>query len=110
MGADIAHNREETRRFKLVRWFALLSLLTIGLISFASSTLLSGYISRTILQRDATVAMEFVNSIVRTQNASSYFYGETYNPTAPELEVFFGHVANMPDPVRRPHRRANHRA
>ena len=100
MATDIVHDGEEIRRFKLVRWFALVSLLSIGVISLASSTLLSSYISRTILQRDATVAMEFVNSIVRTQNASSYFYGDTFNPTAPELEVFFGHIANMPDVLR----------
>lgn len=100
MGANSAHCGEEARRFKLVRWFSLVSLLSIAVISLASSTLLSSFISRTIYQRDATVAMEFVNSIVQSQRARSYFSGETYNPTAPELEVFFGHIANMPDVLR----------
>ena len=30
-----------------------------------------------------------MNAIVRGEGATSYFYGDTFNPQAPEMERFF---------------------
>ena len=87
-------------RFKLVRWFVVASMVTIGLTSVVAAEALSRFMTREMLERDMAVSTEFVNSVVQVQRATSYFYGDTFDPKHPEMEEFFRHVANLPDVIR----------
>lgn len=78
------------------RWFMALSLVLIILNSAVAAWLLAGFLERRMLERDVTVAMEFVNSIVRVQKAGAYFHGRTMDASVPEMEEFFRHVASLP--------------
>lgn len=88
------------RPFRLVRWFMLMSLFSIGLISVIGAVSLSRFVTEVMLERDMTVSAEYVNSVVVVQTATSYFYGDNINPNAPEMEEFFRHVATLPDVLR----------
>lgn len=88
------------RRFRLVRWFMIVSLLTIGAITAISAEALSRYLTNEMLERDMAVSADFVNSVVRVQKATSYFHGDTIDPNRPEMEEFFRHVASLPDVLR----------
>lgn len=57
------------RPFHLLRWFSVLALILIVLISSIAATVLAGFLSHHILRRDAVVVMKFVNSIVQAANA-----------------------------------------
>ncbi|MEZ5652610.1 MAG: ATP-binding protein [Burkholderiaceae bacterium] len=88
-----AHSRGRSRFW---RWFMAFSLLIIVINSAVFSWLLAGFLERRMLERDVTVAMEFVNSIVRVQRAGAYFHGQSMDPSTPEMEEFFRHVASLP--------------
>lgn len=46
-----------------------------------------------MMMRDALVSMQFLNSIVRVEEASDYFYGDTKNTKVPAMVEFFVHVS-----------------
>jgi hypothetical protein len=60
-----------SRPFNLTRWFLVLSFVSIVVMSTASAALLSAFLSNNMLRRDAVVAQEFVNSIVRAESAEA---------------------------------------
>jgi len=88
------------RQFRLVRWFTVVSLVAIGLISVVSASALSKYMTDEMLARDMAVSAGFLNSVVVVQKATSYFYGDNINPNTPEMEEFFRHVASLPGVLR----------
>lgn len=92
---DWAFGRTAPRR--ATRWFLGISLLIIAINSLVLAAALSSYLSERMLTRDSVVSMQFVNSIVRVQNAAEYFHGDTMNAKAPEIEEIFRHVAGLPD-------------
>ncbi|MCG3117657.1 MAG: ATP-binding protein [Candidatus Manganitrophus sp. SA1] len=91
---------EEKRPFNLLRWFALLSFLSVGLITAVSSLLLSSFLTRNMLQRDAVVTMEFVQTIAQAENTRSYFETNDPGKTKTVFEAFFKQIATMPEMVR----------
>jgi len=86
---------EEKRPFNLLRWFALLSFLSVGLITAVSSFLLSSFLTRNMLQRDAVVTMEFVQTIAQAENTRSYFETDDPGKTKTVFEAFFKQIATM---------------
>lgn len=86
--------------FRFVRWFCLLSLVAITIMSIGSAWTLSHFLARSIVQRDATTAMDFVNSAVQAQGASRYFVERSINSPTRDLERFFALIARMPDVLR----------
>src|SRR4051812_21157583 len=84
--------------FRLTRWFAMLALLTTALVSAGSSFLLSRFLVRNLLEQDASVSMDFVQSIVEVQQARGYFTGERRADNS--LVEFFDRIATMPDVLR----------
>lgn len=56
------------RPFNLLRWFSLLSLAVVAIISVGFASTLTHFLSREILQRDALLTSQFVQSIVAVQN------------------------------------------
>lgn len=88
------------RPFNLVRWFSWLSLLCIASLSVVSSIVLSRFLTHQMLQRDAEVSMQFVQSVAEVQNAAAYFLREDHGLPDKNLEEFFNHVASAPDVLR----------
>lgn len=86
--------------FRLGSWFMGLSFFAIVINSLMLAWVLVGYMSHQMLERDAVVSMEIVNSIVHVQRAHKYFHGDKFDGQAPEMEEFFSHVSVLPDVVR----------
>jgi two-component system, NtrC family, sensor histidine kinase HydH len=84
--------------FNLTRWFSVLSLLTIGIVTVATSVFLSRFLTEHMLRRDAEVTMSFVVSVAKVQNAAAYFAGRRQGDS--NWKEFFEHVADMPDVLR----------
>ncbi|MGB7301069.1 MAG: ATP-binding protein [Burkholderiaceae bacterium] len=87
-------------RFKLGWWFMAISLILIVSNSVLFAWILAGFLSKQMIERDAVVSMEYVNSIVEVQRATEYFYGIHMGAKVPEMEEFFRHVASIPDVIR----------
>ncbi len=91
---------EKRQSFHLLRRFALLSFLSVALITVVSSFLLSRFLTSNILRRDAIVTMEFVQTIAQTENTRSYFEMNDPGKTKAVFEAFFKQIATMPEVVR----------
>lgn len=106
----------QTKPFNLVRSFSLLSFLSIMLITVILALLLSRFLTQNMLTRDATVTMQFVQSIARINNPSGHFAhqsvqtqqstvgnlpsGEDFVTSKAILEEFFAHIVAIPEVVR----------
>lgn len=85
--------------FNLTRRFSLLSFACVALVAVVLGFLLARMVSQRLLHRDAVVTMEFVQSIVRTDQTAHYF--ATAGSGVPDpLEDTFRHFAEMPDVLR----------
>lgn len=95
--SDISKRRGDSRtRFQLVRWFAVLSLLSISFASVISAIVLSKFLSEQMLYREAQVMTDFINGVVEVERA------DTANATngdwiEGDVEEFFYHIGGMPD-------------
>lgn len=87
------------RPFHLSRWFAVVALLSVASLTIASATLLSRFVSNALIQQDAVLSMEFVQSVVLAERSEQLFE-PPYDAHRAELESMFNHVANMPDVLR----------
>ena len=97
-GPDRPHAR--SRRFGLVVWFVLLSLLSVSLVSATMAVLLARYISATMLRHDVQLTTEFVNHIFAAEGADAAFVDGPSRPVPPPLARFFGQIGQMPDVLR----------
>ena len=55
--------------FNLLRWFSLLSLVTIFVTGAAMAGFVTRYLTRHMLQRDAEVSQEFIENIIGIEYA-----------------------------------------
>ena len=83
-----------------VRSIAILSLLIIVIISGVSALLLSQFLRQNLLQRDAIVTQELVQSIAYTQDVGGYFVTRNSSQSKAVLETFFNQIVQLPDVVR----------
>ena len=90
----------ERRRFNLRRWFALLSLLTIGAISGATGTLLSWFMTDRLLLQEAELTKEFVQSLFLVEKSLHAYLANPSAGIRPETEAAFRHIAAMPNVMR----------
>jgi signal transduction histidine kinase len=88
------------RPFNLTRRFLALSFLCILLTSVGSAMLLSTFLTDNMLRRDAVVAQEFVNSIVRAEQAYSLFTSQESAADTERFESLFKQIAAIPDMLR----------
>ena len=88
------------KRFNLLRSFALLSLLSIALISSASAVVLLRFLAGHMLERDAVVTMEFIQSIAHTEEREHPFSRSDLLSNEEALGELFEHIGEMPDVVR----------
>jgi signal transduction histidine kinase len=99
-GTAAPHPAATPRPFNLTRWFSLLSFACIGVVSVVSSVLLSRFLTDKLLERDAGILMEVVQSLAEVQDMSAYFLGLPTDARDRNLEEFFTHVASLPDVLR----------
>jgi signal transduction histidine kinase len=86
-------------RFALTRWFALAGTLAIGVFSLAMGWLLNSFLETRMLERDAALSRDFVQSIANIQQVVGFFRSPQPQPQASVAE-FFVHVAALPDVLR----------
>lgn len=96
----IMKQAKEERPFNLVRWFSILSSLSIVIITIISSLLLSRFLTDNMLHRDAVITGEFVQRLIAAQDASIYFEGTNTEGTKARVEALFNQIALMPEVVR----------
>jgi len=87
-------------QLRLGWWFMAISLLVIVTNSLLFAWILTGFLSMQMIQRDAVVSMDYVNSMVEVQRATDYFYGLNDADKKPEMEEFFRQLASLPDVIR----------
>ncbi len=88
------------RPFNLLRSFALLSLLSIGLITSLSASALLRFLTDHFLERDAVVSMEFIQSIAEDEQLQRTFNHPELIRDEEGLGELFKHIAHMPDVIR----------
>lgn len=83
----------------LMRRFVFTGAAAIAAFSVGMAWLLTGFIESRLLQRDAVLSRDFVQSIVTTQHVAAALRAGRVDGDAGFTE-FFGHVAAMPDVLR----------
>jgi len=99
-GSTAGRRRTGRRPFNLTRWFSVLSFACIGTVSVVSSILLSRFLTDNLLERDANILKDVVQSIAEVQDTSAYFLGGSSSARDRSLEEFFVHIARLPDVLR----------
>ena len=99
-GVRIGHRALQHKPFNLLRSFALLSLLSISLITVVSATLLLRFLTDHLLQRDAVVSMEFIQSVAEDEQTEMVFSHPESLTDEEGLGELFKNIVNMPDVVR----------
>ncbi len=87
------------KSFKLLRWFALLSFVSISIISIGLALVLLRYLTENTLERDAVVSMEFIQSVSKINSPGNYFQGKHQGSDREQMEEFFEHVMLITDVV-----------
>jgi signal transduction histidine kinase len=85
--------------FTLNKQFSLLSFFSILMIGIVSTYLMSLFFTKRILEREAVISKDFVESIIAAEGTWSLFLKDGPNESA-RLKLFFTHIANMPDIIR----------
>jgi signal transduction histidine kinase len=88
------------RRFVFARWFMTLSLACVIASAVGTALVLSRFLTAHMLERDAAVSAEFIESIVRAERTWGWFLDPGRDDARNPLESFFNHVAQMPGVVR----------
>jgi signal transduction histidine kinase len=83
----------------ITRAFLLTGALAICLFAIGMASLLSDFIGSRLLQRDAELSRDFVQSMMDTQGASADLHAGHVEPP-PALAEFFDHISAMPDVLR----------
>jgi two-component system, NtrC family, sensor histidine kinase HydH len=89
-----------TEPYKLLQRFSLLSLLSVSLVFGIFSVLLSDFLTRHVVHRDAVVTSEFLQSVVDVENDTARREGREPYLGDPRFEQFFEHVSRLPDVLR----------
>ncbi len=92
--------RDSPHHLRMVVGFIAISFVLIFTTALVLSTTLSRYIVSQMMQRDAIVSAEFLNSVVHVENASAYFRHTDESPTDQDIEELLVHVGRMPDVFR----------
>ncbi|MGF9764612.1 ATP-binding protein [Microvirga sp. 0TCS3.31] len=99
-GAGGGQGASSRKSFSLLRWFSLLSLLTILITGTAMAVFLTRYLTNHMLMRDAEVSRDFIESIVTTENSFSSFEAGQPGSATEALDRFVEHIPTLPDVVR----------
>src|SRR5215470_13592092 len=98
-----AENRDARpieRPFNLLRWFSIVSLVAIIIVGTIGGWILTRYLTRQMLLRDAEVSREFLESIATTEKTRDYLQPFAPPPPPKALDLFVEHIPTLPDVVR----------
>lgn len=89
-----------SKPFNLLRWFAWLSPIAIGLIALANAWLISSFLNNHLFQREGAVSRDFVQNILLSDGSLEYLV----HPEDKVLQARFSntieHLSNMRDVLR----------
>jgi signal transduction histidine kinase len=86
--------------YKLLQRFSLLSLLCVALVFGVCSVLLSDFLTRHVVQRDASLTTEFLQSVVDVENDIARRAGREPDLGDHRFEQFFERISRLPDVLR----------
>jgi signal transduction histidine kinase len=103
------------KAFNLLRWFAVLSLITIAVGAIGMATILSHFLAEEVLRRDALLTSQFISSVAENENeqlrisrgsglaeliggaATPQTFGMSREAADHAMQEFFGHMRLLPD-------------
>ncbi|MGR3497989.1 MAG: sensor histidine kinase [Limimaricola soesokkakensis] len=95
------HSLHESPQYvRVLSIFILASFAAIFATTIVLSTYMASYMKRQMMQRDAMVSMEFLNSIVHVEGAERFFFERELRPTAGEMGEVFEHILQLPEMAR----------
>lgn len=86
--------------FNLIRWFSILSFVCVVLISVVSALFLSRFLTHNMIQGDAAVTRDFVQSFSEAEDVGLFLEEEDSDVVKIFFESLFARVATMPGVVR----------
>lgn len=86
--------------FNLLRWFAWLSPLVIGLIILVNAWLISSFLNHHLFQREALISQDFVQNILVSDGSLGYFQNQDDRAVELRFENSISHLSNMRDVLR----------
>jgi two-component system sensor histidine kinase HydH len=89
-----------TTPFNLLRRFAIGSLVVIAAIAVANALLLSNFLTKRMLDREAHVTMDFVQNILLADRSAGYFAAPSNAGLAARFGNSIAHITTMPDVLR----------
>ena len=87
-------------RFNLSRWFAVVALVSIAIISVAMGALLNHFITQRLMWQEAVLTKEFVQSLVQAERSLQSYFSDPSRGLDAETETAFARIAAMPDMLR----------
>jgi signal transduction histidine kinase len=92
--------RKPSQPYNLLRRFSILSLVSVALVFAVCSVLVADFLTRHVVNRDAVLTMEFLQSVVDVENGIAYREGRQPSLSDRHFEQFFEHVSRLPDVLR----------
>lgn len=86
--------------FNLTRWFSIVAALSIAATSVLTAYALSRFVTDRILQRDAQITMEFIQSLAHIQEVDRLFSPDQDKFFQGDMGEFFQHISSLPDVLR----------
>jgi two-component system, NtrC family, sensor histidine kinase HydH len=87
--------------FNLRRRFSVLSFAAILVVASGASLFLSRFLTQALLQRDAAVTREVIQSVAEVEHAAAFFLSpRPVRDSDATLQDFFAHIGNLPDVLR----------
>lgn len=86
--------------FNLLRWFAWLSPLIIGLIVMGNAWLISSFLNNQLFQREALISRDFVQNILVSDGSVAYFKKQSDSEVELRFRNSISHLSNMRDVLR----------
>lgn len=87
-------------RFNLSRWFAVVALVSITILSVATGALLNRFITQRLLWQEAVLTKEFVQSLVQVEKPLQSYFADPSRDLDAEIETAFAQIAGLPDMLR----------
>lgn len=93
-------NPVPSRPFHLLRWFSVLSFVCVVFVSTVLAYVLADFLTEQLLQREAVVTKEFVQSVIITDRVESNFLEPHGSDRHKVLQETFKHYVQIPDVLR----------
>jgi two-component system, NtrC family, sensor histidine kinase HydH len=87
-------------RFNLSRWFAIVSLVTIVVLSATGGMLLNWFLTHRLIFQEAALTSEFVHSVMMVETALVDYFSNPKQQIQGDVETAFRHIARIPDTIR----------